>query len=864
MWLKRISVVLNIILFSSLTIQAQQAFQRLYSSEDRTIINLGCEPDGNEGFFLLNASIDPASAQANVEMIIISRHDKKGDIQWTREYSLKGESLLTNLKSTDISLLQDNTLLVCGTSVDLSIGLIEDSRFIFKIDPADGQLIMADVISNTNSDLLPVSFPFGIAGFEDDYSYFASHSNDDTLAVQRVIYNTRDSVIGQQSYFTEMSDMTSPFSALLDVQSTVDSNYLLCYLSDLFSTRNSLMTMSPDGSVLRATDYTLSTDSISDYIMQSLAVYPTPDTGSVQTGILLDLATSTLTNYLIKTDSIGNIEWSKLIEANALGFISQVNDVVYTSMNEIMITAKYIDLNTFGVGDYAIFFNSEGDVVRQWDYSSENSLFLIFNPDGTVVQFSNGEVHNMPDGGMVYSTVGLNPQTGNVEPYVIRTDALGAAFCQDTLDLPLVRDYAFISENVRVGTTDLSQVDTFEVQSTPYDGFTIPVLTLLDTFFCPQDPIIVDLNATTPGASSYEWSTGETTPVITVMEEGEFSVTVTIEDRICYTLCDTANISRREFPEAMIDGTAFGFCEIDSVLLEASSNNPITNIAWSTGDSTNRSIFVSEPGQYSVTITDFCDNQADATIAYSDFSIPNQPEIFDILASGRTCDGIALTPTVGGVVDGLTYAWSTGATSQSILVTDNGTYSLTVTNICGETDVFSIDIQSFLPISVQILDEGACDSLELIASVPPGSFIGPLSYEWSDGSTDNILDNLTSAGLYSVTVTDNCGEMASDEFAISDSLAFPTHFYPVNPAHPENRNFGAFIRCPDFFEGNNFRIEIYNRFGNKVFESDDVNVKWNGVYSGEFAPTDVYMYQYSYDIPGGETRKGEGTVTLFR
>lgn len=850
--------------FLSIGLKAQESYQRLYSTEDRNLFNLGVQPASDGGFFLLNVSFERGNPSPDLNVMMVTRHDPKGTLLWSNEYTVRDVSFITNLKSIDFTSLENDTLLIIGSSIDFTTGGQEDEKFIFKIDPDFGDVVFADQVSNFSDEQLPVTFPNAVNGYDGDFNYFASHSNADSFGIQRVVYNDNDSILSKTAYFKSNEDMTPGFSALLDVQNTVDSNYVLSFVSDLQSSTAALATLTHDGSIINSNEYTISTDSIAAFIMQTVAIEATPDTGIVQVGIVVDLNTGLLTNHVIKTDSTGAIEWSKMIDGNALGFILQVNDVIYTSADEIMVTGKYINITTFGVGDFSIMFDNEGQLLRQWDYSSDNSFFIQINPDQTIIQFSNGELDNMGDGGMVYSTVGLDVQDASLSPYVIKTDPLGQAFCEDTLAVDLVRDFEYIRSGISMASSDFAVVDTFEVRKNIYNDFTNPVLMLLDTVFCPQDPIMLTLDATLESASSYEWSTGETTPAIDVFEEGEYSVTVTFEERVCYTLCDTSNITKRDFPEATIDALFFGQCELDSVQLSVGSNNPIVDILWSTGDSVNRSIFVTDPGLYSVSIIDDCDNDALAQINISDGIFTGTPEILDIFASGRTCDGVRLTPTVIGQTNGLTYAWSTGSMDQNILVTENGNYELTVTNECGNSDSFSITIQSLDVLTVEILDEGACDSLELFADVPLGSFISPLSYEWNDGTTTADLDNISGAGVYLVTVTDGCGTTATDQYVISDTIVFPDVFYPNNSVNPENRSFGPFIRCPEFFEGDNYRLEVYNRFGNRVFESNNVGTRWSGAYNNAIAPRDVYMFQWSYDLPDGETISGEGHVTLYR
>lgn len=861
--LKLSRLIFALLLFTGYQSSAQGPFQRLFTSEERVVINFGSEPASGGGFYTLNTSFDPNSGNTEVDMLLVTRHDPKGNLLWAEEYVLKGNSFYTNLKTIDFKAIPGDQLLITGSSanVDFGITLLEDERFIFKIDGNSGEVLFADQIRDNEDAVIPVTFPYAIEGFSGGYNYFSSHSSGDSLGIQRVFYDDNDTIISERAYYTIQEDLSPPFNALIDVGTSTDMNYVLSISADLASTRANMTYLEPEGAVISSYEYFVNPDSIPSNVMQTVAITSTPDTGMVQAGIILDALTGQLVNYLIKTDSTGAIEWSKLIDGNSLGLISQVNDVVVTSMDEIMVTAKYVNLGNFSQGDIGFYLDLEGNVLRQWDYTGENSFFITASPQGSV-SFPNGEISKLTDDNLLYSTVGLDLDTGAPAPLLIKMNPDGQSYCSDTLDLDLIRDYAFLESQVGMDTSDFATVDTFELQNLDYDNFTVPVLTLLDTFFCPQDPILVELDATTEGASSYVWSTGDTSPTILATDEGEYSVTVTVDEKVCYELCDTSNISRREFPEAMINAQFFGVCEVDSAQLVVSANNPIQSIEWSTAETTN-SIIVQEPGLYSVSIVDNCGNAAEAQINFSDALFNGSPEIINIIASGRTCEGVLLTPFIVGNTDGLSYAWSGGSDGETLLVNSNGIYDLTVTNSCGNSSEFSINVQNLDALTVDILDEGACDSLVLTANVPLGGFVGQLSYLWSDGSTDNTLDNIMSAGTYSVTVTDDCTE-ATDEFIISDTIQFANLFFTGNTINSENRRFGAFLRCPEYFMGENYKLEIYNRFGNKVFEADEISDSWNGTHNGEIAPRDVYMYQWSYDLPDGSTVSGEGHVTLAR
>lgn len=64
-----------------------------------------------------------------------------------------------------------------------------------------------------------------------------------------------------------------------------------------------------------------------------------------------------------------------------------------------------------------------------------------------------------------------------------------------------------------------------------------------------------------------------------------------------------------------------------------------------------------------------------------------------------------------------------------------------------------------------------------------------------------------------------------------------------------------------------YTLQIFNRWGELIFESNDIKVQWDGVYQNEIAPIDVYVYKLAATGPsfnGKGTKKiyKSGTVTL--
>ncbi len=106
----------------------------------------------------------------------------------------------------------------------------------------------------------------------------------------------------------------------------------------------------------------------------------------------------------------------------------------------------------------------------------------------------------------------------------------------------------------------------------------------------------------------------------------------------------------------------------------------------------------------------------------------------------------------------------------------------------------------------------------------------------------------------SVNLKENC-----------DCLEFPNVFTPEN-GDDLNNDFLPHNPCgDDVFD---YKMVIYNRWGQKVFESTDVQSGWNGRYKGDPAPMETYLYVSDYKIRYNDTfiksKSKKATVTLIR
>ncbi len=199
------------------------------------------------------------------------------------------------------------------------------------------------------------------------------------------------------------------------------------------------------------------------------------------------------------------------------------------------------------------------------------------------------------------------------------------------------------------------------------------------------------------------------------------------------------------------------FCQGGSVTLTAPA---ASSYLWSDGETT-QSIIVTTSGSYTVQITNAngCQSIPSAAIAVTVNPVPAQPTI---TAGGPTtfCTGgsVKLTSSAG-----VTYSWSTGATTQSIDVTTAGNYTVKVGNAAGCQSVASaatVVTVNGLPAQPAIT-AGGTTTFCAGGSVTLTSSIGS-SYLWSTGATTPSID-VTTSGSYTVRITntEGCQSVAS-------------------------------------------------------------------------------------------------------
>jgi len=264
------------------------------------------------------------------------------------------------------------------------------------------------------------------------------------------------------------------------------------------------------------------------------------------------------------------------------------------------------------------------------------------------------------------------------------------------------------------------------------------------TTFCTGGSVTL----TSSAGTSYLWSDGETTQSINVTSAGSYTVQVTNAGG-CQSAQSAARVVTVNAVPVTPTITAGGpttFCNGGSVTLTSSAG---TNYLWSSGETT-QSINVTTSGSYAVKVINGSGCQSALSVA-TVVTVNASPAMPSITAEGPTtfCAGGNVTLSSSAETS---YLWSNGETTQSINVTNTGTYSVQVTNTNGCQSATSLATSvtvNALPGTPTITADGPttfCDGGNVTLTSSAST-----SYLWSNGAVSANI-NITKSGSYTVQV----------------------------------------------------------------------------------------------------------------
>ena len=367
-----------------------------------------------------------------------------------------------------------------------------------------------------------------------------------------------------------------------------------------------------------------------------------------------------------------------------------------------------------------------------------------------------------------------------------------------------------------------------------------PVYLGNDTSFCFGQFVVLDAGS---GFDTYLWNTGANTERISAATEGVYSVKATLNGCSSY---DTMNIAHVYPLPSFSLGNDTTLCAgqqlaYNFTLMQAT-------YLWSSGSTLN-GITIGQPGTYWLRVTQQgCVNADTIQVLYNPLPVVN-------LGNDTTlCEPQTLL--LNAYTANASYLWQDGSTAPDYLVSQAGAYRLTVTlGTCDASDTIAITYKA-LPYFILGKDTLLCQGEQYILHPSLNTTAALL---WQDGSAASAY-TVTGPGLYYLTATNTCGSY-TDSVNIT---AGPCNIMMPSAFTPNGDGVNDAFRVKYHAPVKQFDFIIYDRWGEKVFETNDINKGWDGTWKGLPALPGSYVWVIRFTDNTDKQQQLKGVVTLLR
>ncbi len=443
------------------------------------------------------------------------------------------------------------------------------------------------------------------------------------------------------------------------------------------------------------------------------------------------------------------------------------------------------------------------------------------------------------------------------------------------------------------GCTDVDYI-TFVVPVKPVT----PLVLSAKNSYCLGDNLILRSNATTTG-TTYNWQgpNGFTStdsvvniPITNYNQSGVYTLSVTQNG--CTS--DAASITIPAIgktPVLDFTITSNNLCSAQQSFTITNNSTDYTTLNWDFG--TGASITgATTNGPFTVTYASFGDKKITltavgtlgcTTILTKTLNVPVKPVVTQLnKVTGPYCIGDTLILSTSAAVNTI-YNWTgpnnftSGLPVVRIPITGTsvaGTYSLVITQgQCSSDPVTTtINASDIIPVPVAAFD--ATPAIPISASVPLTVSFKNLStnadsylWDFGDGSTSadaNPQHTYTSKGSFTVKLTATNKNACTNTISLGKLvLRYDVTIFIPNTFTPNGDGINDFfsVKITNLKE---YRIQIFNRYGQQLYEAKDILKRWDGLFNGSPVPVGTYYYVITATTLNDDALKEAGYVTILR
>ncbi len=394
--------------------------------------------------------------------------------------------------------------------------------------------------------------------------------------------------------------------------------------------------------------------------------------------------------------------------------------------------------------------------------------------------------------------------------------------------------------------------------------------------YCAPGSVDIELDSAF-AYETYDWSTGDNNPdsVLENITEGSYSVTCYNEYGCTRTLdFQVVELGNLQLDTAVVNVSCFGAGN-GTASVQSSVPTPL-NYVWTNaaGDTIQSGLYLNgadqltglEPGTYYFTswdtLTPNCFTYLDSVV----ITEPT-PYVTSNTTTPETCEdanGAAVVTNVTGNTPPYSYSWSpAGGTDALADSLATGLYTVTITDDNGCVEVDTVIVPGIASPTADFTNNPFAALLDVPvtftdSSLANGDTIVSWYWDFADGTIDSVqnpvhafADTGTYPVMLVVTNTEGCTDTIIIEMIVITEIVVPNVFTPNGDGFNE-----TFViqYLPQLYP--NSKLYIYNRWGKRIYKSDNYQNDWDGEKYSEGT--------YFYVVEVSDGTKQKGTVTIMK
>jgi gliding motility-associated-like protein len=379
----------------------------------------------------------------------------------------------------------------------------------------------------------------------------------------------------------------------------------------------------------------------------------------------------------------------------------------------------------------------------------------------------------------------------------------------------------------------------------------------------------IDIN--TEGGSfpfSYNWNDGTNTQDRNNLKAGTYDVTVT-DVNACQEVIQGIVITNPSEITVNLQITDIdcGSTNKGNILTQVIGGAGNYSFNWSNGSTANQ--ITNQPtGSYSLTVAD-----ANGCTQSASGFINTLPQLqITSLIDQLVCvqDRGSIDVTVAGGTTPFNFSWNTGSTTEDLNNIQPGNYSLLVTdaNGCTISETFNVINTNSFNVNTTGSATITMGETAILNAVTTGS--NQTTYNWTPAinhTCPNCQSTTVQPGsttLYTVIATDTNGCIAQDTVTVKVIADY--NIFTPNAFTPNGDGNNDYLQIFGNLAGvKKLDLMIFNRWGEKVYETNDVNFQWDGRFKGDLIESSVLVYVMKIvHLDGYNQKVFKGSITILR